>query len=148
MLNLSQRPASTDAADISALAAMNADLLREEGSPVPEEEILRHRLIGWITGEGYDKHAVHLIYLDDHLAGFFSSRLWPGEGLVLLRQLFVVPNLRRRGIATWAIQRIKDSHPEALQILAVVTKSNAPSQALFTHVGGIAYAEVFALGVS
>src|SRR5882762_3386959 len=101
-VNIRYRPATVE--DASVIAPMNAQLIRDEGHrnamTVPQ---LAERMTEWLK-TGY--HA-SLFELEGKTIGYALYRLEPEY--VYLRQLFVQPELRRRGIARRALEWLRQN---------------------------------------
>lgn len=86
-------------ADVSALAMLNLQLLRDEGNAhslsLPE---LQARMVGWLSDKDY--RAV-LFESGGHLIGYALFVLAPDH--VFLRQFYVSPEYRRNGIGRAAM---------------------------------------------
>lgn len=82
-------------ADAIVMAPMNAQLILDEGHrntmTVPQ---LAERMTGWLKNE----YRAYLFELDSKAIGYALYRIEPEY--VYLRQLFVNPEMRRRGIAS------------------------------------------------
>src|SRR5947199_10874582 len=89
-------------ADAGVLAPMNAQLIRDEGHrnamSVPE---LAERMSDWLKTE----YQAFLFESETKPVGYALYRLEPDY--VYLRQLFVLPEMRRRGIARRALEWLR-----------------------------------------
>src|SRR6266581_8689945 len=101
-MNVRYRTASI--ADASVMAPMNAQLIRDEGHrnsmTVPQ---LSERMALWLGGE----YEAVLFESDSRAIGYALYRFEPEY--VYLRQLFVLPELRRRGVARRALEWLRQN---------------------------------------
>jgi len=99
-MNIRYRRATLE--DASVLAPMNAQLIRDEGHrnsmTVPQ---LSERMALWLGGE----YEAVLFESDSRAIGYALYRFEPEY--VYLRQLFVLPELRRGGIARAALEWLR-----------------------------------------
>jgi GNAT superfamily N-acetyltransferase len=101
-MNVRYRQAS--AADATVIAPMNAQLIRDEGhrNPMTVPQ-LTERMSQWLKGE----YQAFLFELESKPVGYALYRLEPEY--VYLRQIFVVPEMRRRGIASRALEWLREN---------------------------------------
>ena len=89
---------NASAEDAAALAPLNAQLIRDEGHrnsmTTPE---LAERMADWLRGE----YRAVIFETSELVVGYALYRRGPGH--IYLRQLFVKPEHRRRGIARGAL---------------------------------------------
>lgn len=89
-------------ADASAIAPMNAQLIRDEGHrnsmTVPQ---LAARMAEWLKSD----YQAHLFELDSKAIGYALYRFEPDH--TYLRQLFVAPEMRRRGVGRNALEWLR-----------------------------------------
>jgi len=101
-MNVRYRTASV--ADASVMAPMNAQLIRDEGHrnamTVPQ---LAERMTDWLRAE----YQACLFELESKAIGYALYRFEPEY--VYLRQLFVQPEMRRRGIARRALEWLRQN---------------------------------------
>jgi len=99
-MNICYRPATVE--DAAVLAPMNAQLIRDEGhrNPMTEPE-LRKRMAAWLKNE----YQAVLFEQASKPIGYALYRLEPE--FVYLRQLFVVPELRGKGIGRSALEWLR-----------------------------------------
>jgi len=101
-MNVRYRTASI--ADASVMAPMNAQLIRGEGHrnamTVPQ---LAERMTGWLKAE----YQGCLFELESKAIGYALYRFEPEY--IYLRQLFVQPEMRRRGIARRALEWLRQN---------------------------------------
>ncbi len=99
-MNLSYRLATMN--DAALLARMNAQLIRDEGhSNAMSERQLAERMSGWLAGE----YQAQVFEIDGKPIGYALYRFEPEY--VYLRQLFVQPGHRRRGVARRALEWLR-----------------------------------------
>jgi GNAT superfamily N-acetyltransferase len=101
-MDIRYRPATAD--DIALLAPLNAQLIRDEGhrNAMTEQE-LAQRMSGWLAGE----YQAFIFEVDSKAIGYALYRVEPDH--IYLRQLFVEPTLRRRGIARSALEWLRQN---------------------------------------
>ncbi len=91
-------------ADASVIAPMNAQLIHDEGHrntmTVPQ---LAERMTDWLKAE----YQACLFELDSKAIGYALYRVEPEY--IYLRQLFVQPEMRRRGIARHALEWLRQN---------------------------------------
>jgi GNAT superfamily N-acetyltransferase len=123
------RPATH--ADVSTLAAMNWQLIRDEGhrNPMTVAE-LEARMAAWLAG---DYQAV--LFLDaGQVVGYALYRFEPEW--VHLRQFFIHPGHRRRGVGRAALAWLRDrAWPEGTRVRVEVLVGNAAALAFWRAVG-------------
>ena len=103
-MNFRYRSATVE--DAAVLAPMNAQLIRDEGHRNPMTMLqLQERLSDWLKGE----YQAFLFELDARVIGYALYRIEPE--FVYLRQIFVLPELRRRGIARAALEWLGRNAP-------------------------------------
>jgi GNAT superfamily N-acetyltransferase len=118
-------------ADAATLAQMNHRLIRDEGHrnrmTVPE---LRERMEGWLRGE----YQVVVIELEGVPVGYALYRREPE--FVYLRQFYVEPEYRRRGIGRAALAWLRENAwSDAPRIRLDVLVGNAAGIAFWRSVG-------------
>lgn len=117
--------------DAPALAAMNQDLIRAEGHrnrmALPE---LERRMAGWLSGEYRAA-----VFEDGGLAvGYALFRSEPEY--VYLRQFYVRPDSRRRGVGRGALDWLRrHAWADAARVRIEVLVGNAPAIAFWRAVG-------------
>lgn len=88
--------------DAALLAPMNAQLILDEGHRnTMTEQQLAERMSGWLNGE----YQAFVFELDAKAIGYALYRIEPEY--VYLRQLFVQPEMRRRGVARRALEWLR-----------------------------------------
>lgn len=107
-MDVRYRPATVDDADL--LASMNARLIRDEGHRnIMSVQQLTKRMSDWLA----DEYQACVFEIEEGPIGYALYRNEPEY--VYLRQLFVQPQLRRRGIArralVWLRQNAWGSRP-------------------------------------
>jgi GNAT superfamily N-acetyltransferase len=118
-------------ADAPALAAMNWQLIRDEGhrNPMTVGE-LEARMAGWLSGE----YEAVLFGQTGSSAGYALCRREPEY--IYLRQFFVRPEFRRRGIGRAAIGWLRqNAWRGASRIRLEVLVGNAAGLAFWRAVG-------------
>ena len=86
-----------------ALAELNRQLIRDEGHRNRMTlEQLEQRMKSWLAGE----YEAHLIHDNDRLAGYALARR--EDEHVYIRQFFIVPAMRRRGLGRAAMEQLAD----------------------------------------
>src|SRR5882762_4322482 len=99
-MSVRYRMATVD--DAASLAPMNAELIRDEAHRNPMTVAqLEERMSGWLKGE----YQAVLFELESRTIGYALYRFEPD--FVYLRQLFVVPDMRRNGIARGALEWLR-----------------------------------------
>ncbi len=90
--------------DASVLASLNAQLIRDEGhrNSMTVAE-LTERMSGWLKTE----YQAFLFEVEGKVIGYALYRFEPEY--VYLRQLFVQPEIRRRGIARRALEWLRQN---------------------------------------
>jgi predicted acetyltransferase len=121
--------------DIPWLAAMNCQLIRDEGHSNPmNESRLAERMAAWMKGE----YEVVIFTRDGVDAGYAVYRHEPGW--VYLRQLFVCREHRRRGVGREAIVWLKAHRWKGTPRLRVdVLVDNHAARAFWKSVGFVDY---------
>jgi GNAT superfamily N-acetyltransferase len=117
-------------ADAPILAAMNGQLIRAEGhrNPMTLAE-LTTRMAGWLDGE----YRAVLFEESEATAGYALYRRDPEY--VYLRQFYVVPELRRRGIGRAAIAWLRENAWRCERVRLEVLVGNAPGIAFWRALG-------------
>lgn len=113
------------------LAPLNAQLIRDEGhrNPMSVAE-LEQRMAGWLRGE----YEAALFESGSQIVGYALFRR--DSEHIYLRQLFVVPVLRRRGIGRSALAWLWANAWKDTQRLRIdVLLGNASAQAFWHAVG-------------
>jgi ribosomal protein S18 acetylase RimI-like enzyme len=102
MTHLEFRQASPD--DASLLARMNQQLIRDEGhrNPMSLSE-LEERMLSWLKNE----YKAFLFFEEGTPVGYVLFR--PDTAWLYLRQLFVLPEFQRQGIARAAITWLRSN---------------------------------------
>ena len=141
-MNLSLRPATP--ADLPRLAAMNKQLIEDEGSPNPMTIAdLQERMAGWLmTG----RYRVETIIADESIIGYtvYSIRkdtYFPDKFMVFVRQFFIAREHRRQGIGTQAFKLLADTRfPTDCTISLDVLAANPNGQRFWESLGFQPYA--------
>ncbi len=101
-MDVRYRPATVD--DATLLAPMNAQLIRDEGHRnTMTVQQLAERMSGWLVGE----YQAFIFEVEATAIGYALYRIEPEY--IYLRQLFVQPQLRRRGIARRALEWLRQN---------------------------------------
>jgi GNAT superfamily N-acetyltransferase len=118
------------AADVPALAAMNGQLIRDEGhrNPMTVAE-LADRMAGWLAGE----YEAVLFEEGGPPVGYALYRREPAY--VYLRQLFVRPGDRRRGVGRAAIDWLRRHAWAGGRVRVEVLVGNAAGVAFWRALG-------------
>lgn len=130
------RPATID--DVPILAEMNRQLIRDEGSQnimdLPELEARMHE---WLTD---DREAI-IVQRGDEVIGYMVYRVlrdeyFPYGDSVYVRQYFITPKYRRRGIGQIAFERIVDEFfAKDRAVMLDVLESNPEGKAFWLKIG-------------
>ena len=117
--------------DAKILAPLNFQLIRDEGHRNPMDiEQLAQRMKGWLSGE----YEAVLIEQDRSLVGYALFRREPEH--IYLRQLFVVPELRRKGVGRAALQWLWQNAWQGVQRLRIeVLVENIVAREFWRSVG-------------
>jgi predicted GNAT family acetyltransferase len=117
--------------DCALLAELNHQLIRDEGHrnrmTVPK---LEQRMKGWLASE----YAAALFENDGEVVAYALYREQPEE--IYLRQLFVVPNQRRKGIGKRAVKILRSKFwPKNKRLTIEVLVQNEAAIAFWRVVG-------------
>lgn len=118
-------------ADAMILAPLNFQLIRDEGHRnTMDVAQLAQRMEGWLSGE----YEAVLFEEDSSLVGYALFRREPEH--VYLRQLFVVPELRRKGVGRAALQWLWQNAWHGVQRLRIeVLVANTVAREFWRSVG-------------
>jgi GNAT superfamily N-acetyltransferase len=119
------------AADLSRLGEWNAGLIRDEGhdNPMSVAE-LTERMREWLAGE----YRARIFVCDDIDAGYALYRDLPE--FVHLRQFYVAPEWRRRGIGAAALRVLREREfPASKRVLVEAMSWNAAALAFWRACG-------------
>ncbi|GMV96025.1 MAG: hypothetical protein AMXMBFR83_03940 [Phycisphaerae bacterium] len=123
--NIELRPAG--GADVPALAAMNHQLIRDEGSRnsmTPAE--LAHRMRGWLR----DGWSADLVVISGEVIGYLvyqarRDEYVPARCEVHVRQFYIQPEHRRRGIGRLAFEKaVRSRFPSGATLVLEVLETN------------------------
>ena len=124
--------------DILALAAMNRDLIRDEGSinkmSLPE---LEARMKKWLAGE----YKAVLVMLGREMIGYCVYKqepheYFPGRKRIYIRQYFIKSEHRGRGYGKAAMEKIiKDQLPKNSEVSVDVLKTNPRGRIFWKKAG-------------
>lgn len=135
-MDFTLRAATLD--DVALLAAMNHQLILDEGSQntmTPEE--LEARMRDWLST---DRKAV-LVVRGDEVIGYLLYRVlrdeyFPYKDSLYVRQYFIAPSYRRRGIGQIAFERITQEHfPADYAVMLDVLETNPEGKAFWLKLG-------------
>lgn len=124
-----------NASDASLLAQLNLQLIRDEGhrNPMSVSE-LEARMRGWLAGE----YVAYIFSVDDETAGYVLTR--HEDDHVYIRQFFIRPEFRRRGLGRTAFQWMLDTvWTEASRLRLEVLVGNSAAIAFWRSVGFVDY---------
>ena len=116
--------------DLSVLAKMNHQLIKDEGhsSSMNEPELLE-RMESWLQGE-YNAAII------EDASTIIGYALWRNEKQYLyIRQFFVGPGHRRKGVATKAIQLLKQAYWQGRVLRLEVLVNNRRGRSFWQSVG-------------
>lgn len=116
--------------DAPALAAMNWQLIRDEGhrNPMDVSE-LTARMAGWLGGE----YEAVLFEASGQPLGYALYRRDPEY--IYLRQFFICPEFRRRGLGREAIEWLRQQAWDGGRVRVEVLVGNATGVAFWRAVG-------------
>lgn len=117
-------------ADAPALAAMNWQLIRDEGhrNPMTVSE-LTARMTGWLEGE-------YEAILFEDCGQVIGYSLYRREiEYTYLRQFYVIPEYRRRGIGRAAVEWLRQHAWDAVRVRVEVLVGNTSGIAFWRAVG-------------
>lgn len=128
--------------DIPILAEMNQQLITDEGSPNEMSlEELKHRIFGWLSG---DCDAV-IVERRGDIVGYMlfwrhPDEFYPYKDSIYIRQFFIKPSYRRRGIGQIAFNLIVAQFFDSESALTLdVLESNPEGKAFWTKLGFAVY---------
>lgn len=124
--------------DVAMLAEMNQQLIIDEGSlNAMSLDELTARMHTWLSA---DREAV-LVIRNDDVIGYLLYRLledeyFPYRSSLYVRQYFIKPSYRRRGIGQIAFERItQDYFPSGYAVMLDVLENNPESKAFWHKLG-------------
>lgn len=133
------RPATLD--DIDLLAEMNQQLIIDEGNSETMNTMtlpqLKERLQKWLSG----KREGIIVERAGETIGYIifwrrEDEYFPYQHSIYIRQFFIQPSYRRRGIGKVAFDRIVSEHfPPDADITLDVLKSNSEARAFWSKLG-------------
>jgi len=136
LMELQLRSATLD--DIAILAEMNQQLIIDEGGQnTMSLDELADRMQIWLSG---DREAVIVEYRD-HIIGYLvywraEDEFYPYQDSFYIRQFFIQPSYRRRGIGQIAFDRIIDVYFDSDVALTLdVLESNPEGKAFWAKMG-------------
>jgi ribosomal protein S18 acetylase RimI-like enzyme len=134
---------SATEADIPALAAMNKRLIEDEDSRNPMSVAeLQQRMHGWLIGDWQVR-----VFEEENngVVGYAIFQSRPDEyfaenQIVYLRQLYVAPEYRSRGVSQQAVQLLREGEfPEGCTVVIDVLATNPRGQHFWSKVGFESY---------
>lgn len=119
-------------ADVSALASLNQQLIRDEGHRNPMTlDALSTRMHGWLTSGEYE---AAVVLIDDEICAYALYR--HEAEYVYLRQLFVLESQRRNGVGKALFTWLKtQAWPTNQRIRIDVLVGNKRAQAFWRSLG-------------
>jgi len=136
-MTLSLRPAAR--ADLPRLAAMNKQLIEDEGSPNPMSIAqLQARMAEWLIA---DRYRVETIIADETVIGYIiysirKDEYFPDRQMVFVRQFYVAREHRRQGVGKRAFELLADTRfPTNCTISLDVLTSNSNGQRFWASLG-------------
>ncbi|GAB5493769.1 MAG: hypothetical protein Phog2KO_39840 [Phototrophicaceae bacterium] len=134
------RPATLE--DVPILAEMNQQLIIDEGSPNPMDLAeLKQRMVKWLSA---DRDAV-IVERGEEIIGYMlfwrmADEFYPYKDSIYIRQFFIQPSFRRRGIGQVAFDRIIDEFlDEGAALTLDVLESNPEGKAFWAKLGFLEY---------
>ena len=138
--NIRLRPATLE--DVTILAEMNQQLIIDEGSPnLMDLAELQERLTQWLSAE---RDAV-IVERGEDVIGYMlfwrmTDEFYPYRDSIYIRQFFIQPSFRRRGIGQVAFDRIIDEFLDKDVALTLdVLQSNPEGKAFWAKLGFVEY---------
>jgi GNAT superfamily N-acetyltransferase len=136
ILQFSLRPANYN--DVALLARMNKQLIQDEHSRnTMSHTELADRITRWLD----DGRSIIIVERDDDAIGYLvyygqDEKYYPYENSVYVRQYFIQPRYRRRGIGQVAFERIaKEYFPPHAAIMLDVLHTNPEAKAFWMKLG-------------
>jgi GNAT superfamily N-acetyltransferase len=117
-------------ADAPTLAALNAQLIRDEGhrNPMSVAE-LANRMAGWLASE----YEAVLFEEDSQIIGYALYRR--DQEYIYLRQFYVVPDCRRQGLGRAALEWLRQHAWGGQRVRVEVLVGNVAAVAFWRAVG-------------
>jgi GNAT superfamily N-acetyltransferase len=134
---------SAEESDLPPLARMNKRLIQDEGSRNPMSiGELEARMRGWLRGDW----AITLFMEDSRIVGYAVHQERQDDydasrTLIYLRQFYVEPDRRGRGLGRAAFEHLRRTHfPDGAEVVLEVLASNPEGQRFWSSLGFEAYA--------
>lgn len=138
--NIHLRPATKD--DAAILADMNQQLILDEGSSNGMSlEDLEQRMTKWLSA---NREGV-IVERGDDIIGYMlfwrvEDEFYPYKDSIYIRQFFIQPSFRRRGIGQVAFDRIVEEFvDEGVALTLDVLESNPEGKAFWAKLGFVEY---------
>ena len=116
--------------DLLVLAEMNRQLIKDEGhsNSMSEPELLQ-RMESWLGGE-------YIAAILEDASAIVGYVVWRSEQhCIYIRQFFVQPEYRRKGVATRAIQLLKQAYWQRRVLRLEVLVNNRRGRSFWQSVG-------------
>ncbi len=133
--------------DVPALAEMNRMLRQDELSPRTKDLVwLTERMQDWITKQVY---TVVVMERGEEMIGYVTFRtepdlVHPNEQHLFLRQFFIKPVYRRRGIGQAMFNRVeKEFFPQGVNITLEVLNGNIQGRSFWEALGFEAFSVTY-----
>ncbi|MEO1290241.1 MAG: GNAT family N-acetyltransferase [Chloroflexota bacterium] len=124
--------------DVSMLAEMNQQLIIDQGSPnVMDFEALKHRMMQWLA----DGREAVIVEREHQVIGYLLYRrvedeYYPYQDSFYIRQFFILPSFRRRGIGQIAFDQIVSEYFEPdVALMLDVLETNPEAKAFWSKMG-------------
>lgn len=128
--------------DVAILADMNQQLIIDESSPNPMNlEELKSRMVKWLSS---DRDAI-IVERGDDIIGYMmfwrmDDEFYPYKDSIYIRQFFILPSFRRRGIGQVAFDRIIEQFIDKDVALTLdVLETNPEGKAFWEKLGFVEY---------
>ncbi len=138
--NIRLRPATLG--DVAILAEMNQQLIIDEGNfNTMSLEELEQRMVKWLSSgrEGV------IVERNDDVIGYMlfwrvEDEFYPYKDSIYIRQFFIQPSFRRRGIGQIAFDRIIEEFiDDGVALTLDVLESNPEGKAFWAKLGFVEY---------
>ena len=124
--------------DVPILAEMNQQLIIDENSANDMSlSQLERRMVGWLSS---NRRAV-IVERGGEVIGYLLYRhntdeYYPYKNSIYVRQFFILPSFRRRGIGQIAFEQIvKEFFPEGFAIMLDVLETNPEGKSFWAKLG-------------
>jgi RimJ/RimL family protein N-acetyltransferase len=142
MVKLSINLIQAKESDLAVLAEMNKGLINDECSPNPMSiQELEERMKGWL----FSDRNIDLIYMRSEIVGyalyqFRKNQYFPNEREVYLRQYYIKPAYRMKGLGQEGIKLLKEIRFKDIQTVNIdVLINNQVGMNFWQKVGFIPY---------